>query len=84
MPSSVAARSAVWVCGRSLAGNAGSAIGRSLVQRNPTECGGSLCAISKPPSGPRPTRAVEPRKKKVLIKENIMISNVGCADSSWP
>ena len=43
-----------------------SATGRSLVQRRPTDCGVSLCVISKPQErgDPGPRWAVAPKKKK--------------------
>ena len=50
----------------------GFALGRSLVQRSPTECGVSECdreaSIMK---RPWPTRAVEPQRKSVLIFETV-------------
>ena len=42
---------------------------RSLVQRNPTDCGASLCVIYKPREwgGPGPNWAAEPQEERSLV-----------------
>jgi hypothetical protein len=54
-----------------------SATGRSLVQRSPTECGGSKCDLeTSTMRGLRPTRAVKPRKKEKLVSVFCLHSKV--------
>jgi hypothetical protein len=43
-----------------------SATGRSLVQRNPAECGVSECNIGTSKRRPMPTRSAEPIKDTLL------------------
>jgi hypothetical protein len=52
-----------------------SATGRSLVQRNPTECSVSGCDLeTSDVRRPRPTRAVELQKKRVAASNRIMVT----------
>jgi hypothetical protein len=52
-----------------------SAMGRSLVvQRSPTDCGGSECDRGTSQRKPRPTRAVEPWKRDKVRKRSQAVS----------
>jgi hypothetical protein len=56
-------------------------MGRSLVQRGPTECGVSECDLETPPMRPRSTRGC-PAIKRLFIKHSkkCKISKVGFSE----